>query len=123
MLTSAARSVACFGLLTAVSVSAQTASESRSVAWDRTGYVVPLPSRAAEPAQAVVLGSDVAISLRTDGRLAAWGESYAGLTDVPQGADFIGVSVGEEHALAVRRNGTVVAWGVGNYGQETSPLA
>ena len=55
------------------------------------------------------------------GELVGWGYNYAGVTDVPEGDDFVAISAAAYHNLALRADGTVVAWGADYYGEGVVP--
>lgn len=67
----------------------------------------------------VTLNSGLACVVRTDGRLACWGDNDSGAATPPTGT-FRQVSVGYQ-ACAVRTDDTLVCWGDNEYGRATPP--
>ena len=52
------------------------------------------------------------LGLKADGTVAAWGDDFAGETDVPSGlSNVVAIAAGSEYSLALKTDGTVVAWG------------
>jgi parallel beta-helix repeat protein len=88
----------------------------------------PLPATATN-VTAVSAGGDAGwgefnLVLRGDGTPVAWGDGYAGSTNVPPAAtNVVAVAAGDYHALALRRDGTVVGWGENSYGEATPPAS
>ena len=63
----------------------------------------------------------VALALRGNGTVVAWGNSTYGQTNVPAAlSNVTAIAVGYKHCLAVS-NGFVVAWGNNSYGQTSIP--
>ncbi len=57
-------------------------------------------------------GIDYCLGLKLDGSLVMWGQSGYGLSDMPEGTDFINIgAIGSHAAFAVRSDGSLVAWG------------
>jgi hypothetical protein len=60
------------------------------------------------------------LALKNDGTVIAWGPSYYGETNVPDGLSNVTAIAAAEHlSMALKKDGTVVAWG-GNYAGQTS---
>jgi trimeric autotransporter adhesin len=65
----------------------------------------------------VVANNDLGTTFSTEAVLtivpvAAWGDSYAGKTQVPTNVgEVVAVAAGREHSLALRQDGRVVSWG------------
>lgn len=55
------------------------------------------------------------------GQLYAWGSNIGGVTDVPEGNDFVEVAAGNNHAIALRADGSLVGWGSNTNGQTDIP--
>jgi len=66
------------------------------------------------------------VALRSDGTIAAWGNSGSGVLDVPAlpvGTVYTAVSAGSSHNLALTSAGNIVAWGSNAQGQCGVPAA
>lgn len=71
---------------------------------------------------ALAAGNSFSLALRTDGRVAAWGDNTYGQTNLPAGlSNVTAIAAGTAHALALRSDGSVVAWGDDTYGQTVVP--
>lgn len=58
----------------------------------------------------------------TNGSVSAWGDNYAGESDVPAGLrGLTAIAAGNSHSLALKADGTVVAWGDNGSGQTDIP--
>ncbi len=89
----------------------------------------PSTAYAATPITAVAAGGTLALALRSDGQVWAWGYNAWGqlgngaTTDrttpglVPGLSDVTAISAGALHALALKSDGTVWAWGNNTFGQ------
>jgi alpha-tubulin suppressor-like RCC1 family protein len=77
------------------------------------------PWRGANPVSASASHS---LGLKSDGRIAGWGDNYYGQTTVPApNANFVSVSAGYYHSLGLKSDGSIAAWGWNGYGQATVP--
>jgi alpha-tubulin suppressor-like RCC1 family protein len=121
--TTAARGIGSFTLLSAALVAAISHGASAQVVkgWGRQG--LSNPHLASQLVQ--VAGADQnSLALRADGSVIAWGANDGGQCNVPAGlgpvkvtAGVATIAAGTLHSLAVRADGTVVAWGRNTYGQ------
>lgn len=67
----------------------------------------------------VAAGGGFACGIRTDSRLACWGEDWAPLK--PPTGTFTSVTAGSGHVCAIRTGGSVACWGYDYDGQSTPP--
>ncbi len=58
--------------------------------------------------------------MKTDGKIACWGDSYDNKTLPPPGT-FIQVSAAGTHACGLRTNATVACWGENGFGEAAPP--
>ncbi len=65
-----------------------------------------------QPFVQVAAGDGYSVGVRTDGKVAAWGNDQYGQCQVPSDlANVVEVAVGYAHTLALQDDGTVLAWG------------
>jgi alpha-tubulin suppressor-like RCC1 family protein len=62
--------------------------------------------------KAIASNGDLRIALHSDGSISAWRYHDSVIIDVPQGNDFVDISIGADYGVALRSNGTVIAWGI-----------
>ncbi len=71
---------------------------------------------------AVSAGGFHTLGLRENGTVMAWGDNFAGQSDVPPGfTNVVALAGGAAHSLALLENGTVRAWGNNIHGQTNVP--
>lgn len=67
-------------------------------------------------------GNTFSLALRSDGRIAGWGDNGLSQTDVPApNTNFVALSAGGFHSLGLKADGTVTGWGNNANGQTTVP--
>jgi hypothetical protein len=62
------------------------------------------------------------LGVRSDGRIAAWGDNQFGQCNVPEpNAGFVKVAAGHYHSMGLRTDGSIVAWGQNGHGVCDAP--
>jgi len=118
------------GIVPGTTVIGRTAGE--VVVWGNNGALTNVPSGLTNLI-AVSAGEAHLLALRSDGRVAAWGDGRIifplpsqsnPATNVPAGLNGVTrIAAGANHSLALRSNGIVVAWGDNSYSQTNVPAS
>ena len=98
----------------------------RVVEWQHGGDIrTDLPAGSQHNVKAIAAGFAYRLALRTDGTVAYWGLTLAGV--VPPGVDALtdvkAVFAGNNNAFVIKSDGRVVGWGDNTYGQLDIPPA
>ena len=108
------KSTAIILVISLIIATLQVTTAEAAGAWARGG---------ARPTSKIDAGYHFSLTVRSDGRMALWGNSFNGnIFDIPEELDdVVALAGGEGHVLALKADGTVVAWGRNDEGQATVP--
>ncbi|MEI6786536.1 MAG: immunoglobulin domain-containing protein, partial [Verrucomicrobiota bacterium] len=107
-----------------LTILAQALPMGRVVHWGNTNHGEGNVPAELTNVVAIAAGDDYALAVKSDGTVAAWGETANpfGQTDVPVGlSGVIAVAADSMHSVALKADGTVVAWGGNQFGQTNVP--
>ncbi len=99
-----------------------TVPNAEIVEWGNFVATPPPPPSGLGALSSVVVTTNRAVALKSDGTVVAWGFNGNGESTPPTGlGSVVALSACGNHTLALKADGTVVGWGENSHGQATMP--